>query len=242
VRSRASGSRGFGLPSGSWSTAVLLLAMMFLLATFPLPSVSGALAAPQAGPPPPPPLSINLRETGLPAKTTWLVIIQNQQITAKNSSLTVPEKPGPYVVLFQNVGEYQPNQTLVNLFVGPRSAWANVTYVLNTSLFMPPDDNNNSSPPTGLFGLPPSEGYFVVVVIVLGVLALVSVILIKRPGRFRRSTPVTETRKEDSEGESDDAVPLRARPNSRPTRDDRRRTQRRRERRDAPKEDPSEEE
>ncbi|MCI4366967.1 MAG: hypothetical protein L3K08_04365 [Thermoplasmata archaeon] len=241
MRSTRPGSRGFGLPSTSGSTAALLMPILFLLATFPSATVSGAPVAPHAGPPPPQ-LSINLRETGLPAKSTWFVIIQNQQVTVKNSTLTVPEKPGPYVVLFQNVGEYQPNQTVVNLFVGPRPAWANVTYVLNTSLFMPPDDNNNASPPTGLFGLPPSEGYFVVVVIVLGVLALVSVILIKRPGRFRRSPPVPDSGKEDSEAESEEEVPVRARPKSRPTRDDRRRTQRRRERRDAPKEDPSEEE
>jgi outer membrane protein assembly factor BamB len=133
-----------------------------------------------------PEYAVTFTENGLPAATTWTVTLNGTTHTSTNATVGFTEQNGTFDFSVGAVTGYTvaPSSGLVGVNGGP--AVAGVTF---TAVAPPPPKNATSSSPTFL-GLPATEGYALLgVLLAIIVVAAVVTILARRRGRTPPETP-----------------------------------------------------
>lgn len=181
----------------------------------------------------PPKTLLAIHESGLPGGLPWVVEINSAHYEENQSTLDLQVPPQNYFITIPPVGQYQANNSFFQEFVGVAPVYVNFTFVYNNSFIN--DSGNNTTNATGLFGLPPGEGDFLVLVIALAVIAVAAVLLIRTRGR-KRKAPAPED-SEASEGPK--GRPKAPKGKGRSTKDERKRAQRRRAERESEDDGPA---
>lgn len=167
----------------------------------------------------PPTCEMTVRETGLPAGTSWTLQVMNSsghqgRFTITNASFSAKEPQGPVQLVVPPDGMYAPNTTFHSFDITGRPVWWNLTFVKNTSALSNLNNSSLGNPTVssggGSSGIPTSEYAVLGIVAAIAVVAVIMMLRIRARPRSSgggRSAPAEDTDRPSrrSRAEADDA-------------------------------------
>jgi hypothetical protein len=135
--------------------------------------------------------TVTFTESGLPSGTTWSVTYNGATLSDATDSIAFSEANGTYSFTIGSVTGYTASPGSGSLGVTGAAASQSITFTATGTTTVPPASHSNSST---FLGLPSTEGYALVVLLVLIVLALVGFAVWRaQKGRGGSSSTTTTT-------------------------------------------------